>query len=267
MARLYASLLGCCLLVPPCWSAEPDATALDALVAEAMKSFEVPGAAVVIVQDNKVVYLKGFGVRQKGKDEPVTADTVFAIASCSKAFTATGIGMLVADGKMAWDDPVRKHVEWFHLSDPSADRDVTIRDLLCHRTGMPRHDLLWYGSNMSPEDFVRAYGKAKPSTSFRSTWEYANVPFTTAGLAAGKVAGSDWPTLIRTRIFEPLGMKTAYTSAREALANPDHATPHNRRKDGAIEAVARADVDSVHTGRQHQCQRPRHGTMGPISVG
>ena len=146
---------------------------------------------------------------------------------------------------MGWDDPVRKHLDWFRLPDAAADREVTIRDLLCHRTGMPRHDMLWAGSSNSTEDYVRAYGKAKSATSFRSTWEYANVPFTTAGLASGNAAGCDWPTLMRKRIFEPLGMKTAYCSAREALVNPDHAVPHNRHTDGKIGPVNRADVDSV----------------------
>src|SRR5205085_12388923 len=144
-----------------------------------------------------------------------------------------------------WDDPVRKHLDYFHLTDPSADRDVTVRDLLCHRTGMPRHDMLWLATADDTEEYIRAYGRAKPSTSFRSTWEYANVPFTAAGVAAGTAAGSDWPTLIRKRLFEPLGMKTAYTSAREALANPDHANPHYRTKDGKIIPVERADVDLV----------------------
>jgi N-acyl-D-amino-acid deacylase len=242
LLRIFTLLTALAFVAVPVHAAEPD---LDRLVHEAMKSFDVPGAAVAVVKDDKVIYLKGFGVREKGKPDVVSPDTVFAIASCSKAFTATGVAMLVADDKMAWNDPVRKHLEWFRLSDPSADRDVTIRDLLCHRTGMPRHDMLWAGTESPAEDYARAYGKAKPNTSFRSTWEYANVPFTTAGLASGKVAGSDWPTLIRTRIFEPLGMKTAYTSAREALANPDHAVPHNRHPDGKIGPVERADVDSV----------------------
>jgi len=224
---------------------EVDANKLDELVEQSMKAFEVPGAAVVIVQDDKLVYLKGFGVREKDKAYKVTPDTVFAIASCSKAFTAAGVAMLVADGKMNWDDKVRQHLDWFRLSDSVADREVTIRDLLCHRTGMPRHDMLWSGTGNTTEEYVRAYGKAKPATSFRSTWEYANVPFTTAGLASGQVAGSDWPTLMRSRIFEPLGMKNAYCSAREAMANPDHAIPHNRFPNGDITQVKRADVDSV----------------------
>ncbi|MBO0698825.1 MAG: serine hydrolase [Zavarzinella sp.] len=244
MTRLL-SVLTLALVLAPLRAAEPDRAALDKLVADAVAAFEVPGAAVAVVKDDHIVYLQGVGVRKKGEPDPVTPDTVFAIASCTKAFTATGVALLVADGKMAWDDPVRKHLDWFRLSDPSADREVTIRDLLCHRTGMPRHDMLWAATDLTTEDYVRAYGKAKPSTSFRSTWEYANVPFTTAGLAAGKAAGGDWPQLMRTRIFEPLGMKTASTSAREALANPDHAIPHNRHPDGTIAPVARADVDSV----------------------
>src|SRR5262245_27263919 len=229
----------------PARAADVDVAELDKAVADAVKKFAVPGAAVAVVKDDKVVYLKGVGIRKKGEADPVTPDTVFAIASCSKAFTAAGVAMLVADGKLGWDDPVRKHLEWFRLSDPAADREVTIRDLLCHRTGMPRHDMLWAGTELPAEEYVRAFGKAKSATSFRSTWEYANVPFTTAGLASAHVAGSDWPSLIRTRIFEPLGMKSAYCSAREALANPDHAIPHNRHPDGTIGPVARADVDSV----------------------
>ena len=239
------AILLAAFVVAPARGAEVEPAALDSIVTDAMKAFEVPGAAVVVVKDDKLVYLKGFGVREKGKSDPVTPDTIFAIASCSKAFTATGVAMLVADGKMGWDDQVRKHVDWFRLPDSAADHEVTIRDLLCHRTGMPRHDMLWAGTASASEDYVRAYGKAKQATSFRSTWEYANVPFTTAGLASGNAAGSDWPTLIRTRIFEPLGMKTAYCSAREALANPDHAVPHERHPDGTITPVARADVDSV----------------------
>ena len=183
-AFAYAALILSLAWFQQTRAAEREPASLAAIVADAMKAFDVPGAAVAVVKDDKVVYLKGFGVRKTGEKELVTEDTVFAIASCSKAFTATAIAMLVADGKMNWDDPVRKHVDWFRLSDPSADRDVTIRDLLCHRTGMPRHDMLWAAAANSPEGYIRAYGKAKSSTSFRSTWEYVNIPFTTAGVAS-----------------------------------------------------------------------------------
>jgi N-acyl-D-amino-acid deacylase len=223
----------------------PDEATLDKLIAEAVSKFEVPGAAVVIVKDDKVVYVKGFGVRKLGEPALVTPDTIFAIASCSKAFTTTGIAMLVADGKMKWDDKVTQHVDWFHLSDPSADREVTLRDLVSHRTGMPRHDMLWVSSTLTAEEYIRAYGKAKKSTSFRSSFEYANIPFTTAGFASGKVAGSDWSTFTNARIFDPLGMKSTYCSAEEAMKQEDFATPHNRHLDGKVGPVYRASVDSV----------------------
>src|SRR5262249_38120356 len=177
---LFAAVLLLSLPTPG-RSATPDAATLDAVVEPMVKAFQVPGAAVAVVQDDKVVYLKGFGVRRRGADERVTPDTVFAIGSCTKAFTTTALAALVGDGKLAWDAPVRKHLEYFRLPDPLADREVTVRDLLCHRTGMPRHDILWYETDDLAAEVIRRYGLAKSSTSFRSTWEYANVPFTAAG--------------------------------------------------------------------------------------
>src|SRR5262249_31169484 len=143
MRRLIPFLL---LLLPvPARAAAFDSKAPDATIEHAMKEMQVPGAAVVIVKDDKVIYLKGFGVREKGKSETVTEDTVFPIASCSKAFTATLIAMLVSDDKLKWDDRVHDHLDYFRLSDEAADHEVTLRDLLCHRTGMPRHDMLCAG--------------------------------------------------------------------------------------------------------------------------
>jgi CubicO group peptidase (beta-lactamase class C family) len=223
-------------------AADVDSAALDKIIADAVKEFEVPGAAVAIVQDDKVTYIKGFGVRKLGAKEEVTPDTVFALGSCTKAFTATGVALLVAEKKMNWDDPVRKHIDFFRLSDPVADREVTIRDLLCHRTGMPRHDWLWAGAQ-DAESSIRAYGRAKPSTSFRSTWEYANIPVMAAGFAVGRVEGSDWQTVMRKRIFEPLKMSNACCTGREAEANPDHAVPHFRDLGGRIAPVAFDLVD------------------------
>lgn len=199
---------------------------LDALIDKAMKDHEAPGLAVAVVKNDKVVYVQGFGVRKLGTDEKVTPDTLFAIASCTKAFTATGVAMLIDEEKLAWDDPVRKHLEFFRLTDSLADREATIRDLLCHRSGMPRHDWLWMGSDWGQEELIRRYGRAKISTSFRSTWEYANVPFTTAGYLIGKLEGSTWADVMQKRIFAPLGMKTANCSGKETLARLDVAQPH-----------------------------------------
>ncbi len=227
------------------WAADFDPKSLDTAIEKAMKEMEVPGAAVAVVKDDEVIYLKAFGVREKGKPESVTVNTVFPIASCSKAFTATAIGMLVDDGKLKWDDKVHDHLDFFRLSDELADRDVTLRDLLCHRTGMPRHDMLWSGLDNDSAEVIRRWGKGRPSTSFRSTWEYSNVPFTTAGVIAGKIEKSDWATVIQKRIFDPLQMKSSSGNWKAGSSNPDHATPHYFKFDKSIVPVKWDEIDNA----------------------
>ena len=137
---------------------------IDALAKDAMKAWRVPGLALVIVKDDRVVFVQGYGVRALGKKDPVTPDTVFPMASCTKSFTALALGMLVDEGKLGWDDPVRKHLPYFRLADPLADRDVTVRDLLTHRTGVGSHDLLWYKSPWSLEERIRRTCRLPPPT-------------------------------------------------------------------------------------------------------
>ena len=138
--RLVLSLL---LLTPSLARAEPvDAAAIDAAVKKSLDAWRVPGVALAIVRDGEVVYLKGHGVKSLDADGAVTPDTLFPIGSCTKAFTTTAMAVLVDEGKMAWDDPVRKHLSYFHLGDPLADREVRLRDLVCHRTGLASHDQL-----------------------------------------------------------------------------------------------------------------------------
>ncbi|QJW94085.1 serine hydrolase [Frigoriglobus tundricola] len=241
--RPFAILFALLFVPAPLRAAEFDPKALDEVVEKALKEFHAPGAAVVVVRDGEVIYLKGFGAREKGKPEPVTPDTVFPIASCSKAFTATAVAMLADEGKLKWDDKVRDHLDSFRLSDELADREVTLRDLLCHRTGMPRHDMLWAGLSADSGDVIRRWGRARPSTSFRSTWEYANVPFTTAGVIAGKIDKSDWASVIKARIFKPLGMDHSSGTGKEGRAGPDHATPHYYGLDKTVAAIKWDEID------------------------
>jgi CubicO group peptidase (beta-lactamase class C family) len=214
-----------------------DSAAIDAIVKDALQSWHVPGVAVAIVRNDEVIYLKGFGVKEIGKDNPVTPDTIFPLASCTKAFTTTAMAMLVDEGKMSWDDPVRKHVEFFHLSDPSADALVTLRDLVSHRTGVGSHELLWYRSPWSQEEIIRRIGKVKLDYPFRSTFHYQTTMFTTAGWAVGTASKSTWADFVQKRILDTLEMKNTNFTATMALKAPDHASPHRRNSEGKIEAI------------------------------
>jgi CubicO group peptidase (beta-lactamase class C family) len=227
-----ALLLG----LAPALAAAPEATAVDAIVADALRAWDAPGMAVAVVWDDKVVYLKGAGVRERGRPEAVTPDTLFAIGSCTKAFTATALAVLVDEGKAAWDDPVRKHVPTFRLADPLADREVTLRDLLCHRTGLARHDLLWYRAPWPVEESTRRMAYLDQRHSFRAAYEYNNLAYLAAGLAVSSAAKGPWHEFVRQRLFAPLGMKGAVFTRSDAL-KADHATPHRRGPDGKAEPM------------------------------
>jgi CubicO group peptidase (beta-lactamase class C family) len=229
---LVAVLLG----LAPVHAAAPEAVAVDAIVADALRAWDAPGMAVAVVCDDKVVYLKGAGVRERGRTEAVTPDTLFAVGSCTKAFTATALALLVDEGKAAWDDPVRKHVPTFRLADPLADREVTLRDLLCHRTGLARHDLLWYRAPWPVEESVRRMAFLDQSHSFRAAYEYNNLAYLAAGLAVSGAAKEPWHEFVRRRLFTPLGMKGAVFTRADAL-KADHATPHRRGPGGKAEPM------------------------------
>ena len=227
-------------------SSETDA--IEGIMLAALQKSRAPGAAVAIVRDDQVIYLGGCGVKDVASSAPVTPDTVFAIASTSKAFTTTAMAILVDEEKMSWDDPVQTHVPYFKLKDPAADTNVTMRDLICHRTGMSRHDLLWFGSPFTREEIIRKIGLLDPSSSFRSKYEYQNIMYAAAGWAIGTASGSSWEEFVQTRLFDPLGMTGAGMSATTAVASPDVATPYRRRGEGRsarIEPIPWLNFDNV----------------------
>jgi CubicO group peptidase (beta-lactamase class C family) len=208
---------------------------VDAIVQTALSNWEVPGAAVVVVTRQRPIYIKGHGVRRLGRPEPVTADTVFPLASCTKAFTATLIAMLADDGKLGLDDPVRKHLPDFRLSDPLANDGVSLRDLLCQRTGLASHDELWYRSPWPLRDIVRRAGHLPPARPFRTAFQYQSVMYSAAGLAAGAAGGAPWEDLTRERILRPLGM--AATSCTTPSAG-ELASPHRPDAVGTLQPVS-----------------------------
>ena len=225
-------------------AAEPDLARLDAIVEKSRSAWRVPGVAVAIVKDDRVVLLKGYGVKADGKPDPVTTDTVFAIGSTTKAFTTAAMAMLVDEGKMAWDDPVRKHVPTFRLSDPLADAMVTLRDLASHRTGLARHDQLWSGSPWGRAEIMRRIGFVPLDQPFRSRWQYQNIMFLVAGQAVGNTSGIGWNDFVQKRIFEPLGMSSANLTTAGIENAADVATPHARAGDG-VRAIRWRNIDNI----------------------
>jgi CubicO group peptidase (beta-lactamase class C family) len=209
---------------------------LDADVNLALKTFDVPGMAIAIVKDGKVVVAKGYGVRKLGDPAPVDSKTLFEVASNSKAFTAAALAMLVDEGKLAWDDPVTKHLPGFQMFDSYVTGAMTVRDLLTHRSGLGlgAGDLLWWPTtNFSTDEIISRLRYIKPATSFRSSYAYDNLLYIVAGKIIAEKAGKPWGAAIHERILAPLGMTGTKTSVAEMLASGDYSAPHSKINDKA----------------------------------
>jgi CubicO group peptidase (beta-lactamase class C family) len=217
-------------------AAGPDAAGIDRLVGDALRAWDVPGAAVVIVTPDRVVHLKGYGVREVA-GSPVTPDTTFPLASCSKAFTTALVPVLAGEGKLTWDDPVRKHLPGFRLSDPAADALVTLRDLAAHRTGVASHDLLWYRSPLSQAELVKRVAKLPLSRPFRTEMQYQSIMYMALGQAVAAAAGRPWDQLVPERLFKPLGMTGVTLTTTAAAKRPDRASGHRPGPDGKLVVV------------------------------
>lgn len=205
-----------------------DLRALDAYFAQARKDWGVPGLAVAIVKDGRVVLAKGYGIRELGKPEVVDENTLFAIASNSKAFTAVALATLVDQGKLTFDTPVRQVLPWFQLYAPYVSEDARVRDLLSHRIGLRTFggDLLWYGTTYSSEDVARRTRFLKQAAPYRSSYGYSNVMFVTAGQMIPALTGRSWTDYVASTILAPLGMTRTVTSIDSLSHRGDVATPH-----------------------------------------
>jgi CubicO group peptidase (beta-lactamase class C family) len=193
---------------------------LDARLAAIEKAVEerrvangIPGLSLVIVKDDRVIYMKGFGYKDFEKKVAVTPDTLFAIGSSSKAFTALLVAMAADAGKLSLDDPPKKYLPYFKLQDPEADAKITLRDLLSHSSGLNRTDLAWASGTLNREEVIRVAAQAKPTAKLREKFQYQNVMYAAAGEIVGRAENSSWDKLIGERIFKPLGMKDSDTSA------------------------------------------------------
>jgi CubicO group peptidase (beta-lactamase class C family) len=219
-------------------------TGFDKFVTKTMEEWKVPGLGISIVKDGKVIFSKGFGFRDVKKGLKVTPKTLFAIGSCSKAFTAVTMGILVDEGKLDWDKPVREYLTSFKLKDPFATEGMTPRDLVCHRSGLPRHDGMWYGSSATRKELFDRLQYLEPSKDFRTTFQYQNLMFMTAGYMVGKVAGTTWEKFVQDRIFGPLGMNDSNFSVEDSKKASDFALPYMEKDDKVIEIPFR-NIDTV----------------------
>jgi CubicO group peptidase (beta-lactamase class C family) len=217
---------------------------LDAYTAKAVADWKVPGLAIAVVKDGRIVFAKGYGVREAGRPAPVDTQTLFAIGSTTKAMTAASIGMLVDEGKLHWDDRVTKILPSFQLADAYVTRELTIRDLLTHRAGLGNADVLWYRTDNSPEEVIRRVRFADPAYSLRSSFIYQNVMYAVAGQVVATTSGMPWEQFVRTRIFRPVGMPNTVPLLDSARRRSNVASPHYRLGD-TIRVVTNASVDAV----------------------
>ena len=216
----------------------------DAYVQLAVAEWEVTGLAVAVVKDGEVLFAKGYGIRELGSAAKVDEHTLFAIRSTTKAMTAAAIGMLVDEGKLDWDDPVTDHLPDFRLYDPFVTREITVRDLLTHRAGLPNADFLWYGQDSEAADILFRMRYVEPETSLRSSFTYQNIMYAAAGEVVAELSGMSWDAFIQKRIFEPLDMNGSIATAATLDAQPNVALPHYR-VDGATRVIENASVDAV----------------------
>lgn len=211
----------------------------DQIIREAMAAWQIPGLAVAVVRGSTTVAMRGYGQRDVERDLPVTPRTLFATGSITKSFTALGLAMLAADGRLEWDTPVATLVPGFRVHRTPLSGAVTLRHMLTHRTGMPRHDALWYLGAFNREELISRLRHLRPAAPLGAVFAYNNVMFAAAGHIAGHLAGRRWETLTRQRILAPLGMDRAKLSLAAFIAAPDRAAAYFPGDEGRVRIEAR----------------------------
>ena len=215
----------------------------EAYIEDERTRFEVQGVAVAVIQGDDELLNAGFGLADAENDRPMTADTVLAIGSSTKAFTVTALGTLVDDGLLDWDKPVREYLPGFRMHDPVATEHLTVRDMMSHRSGLPRHDLLWYGNNeITRAEVVERLRHLKPSKGFRELWQYNNLMYITGGHLIEVLSGETWEQRVQSRIFDKLGMVNSTFTFAAARASGKLATPYAKLEEKVV-PVPHRDLD------------------------
>ncbi|MBC8111905.1 MAG: serine hydrolase [Verrucomicrobia bacterium] len=216
----------------------------DEYVAKAMKDWKVQGLAIAIIQKDKIVFAKGYGLRNVAQKLPVTPETVFAIGSCTKAFTAASVLLLADDSKLDPDKPVREYMPDFKLFDAYASDNMTARDLLCHRSGLPRHDLAWYGADFSRQELFERLRFLEPTKPFRTDFQYQNLMFVSAGHLVEQISKQKWEDFTKEKIIKPLEMTYTNFSVTEMPKMPDHSLGYTEKKE-KVETMPFRNLDAA----------------------
>jgi CubicO group peptidase (beta-lactamase class C family) len=222
----------------------PQLEGFDAYVTENLDKWQVPGVAVAVVKHGEVVLTQGYGLCNVEKEQELNADTLLAIGSSSKAFTTMAMGILVDDGKLEWDRPLREYLPTFRLQDLFATERMTPRDLVTHRSGLPRHDLMWYNSPFGRQELFDRLRYLEPNKDFRTFFQYQNLMYLTAGYLVGKLSDSSWEAFVRERIFVPLEMENSNFSVEEMQQSPNCSLPYQKKED-EIQPIPFRNIDTV----------------------
>lgn len=199
---------------------------VDEIVHEVLEKFDVPGIAVGVIANHQVIVSRGYGLRNVEKNLPVTDKTLFPIASCTKAFTCLLLGQLVEEGRISWDDPVITYIPEFRLFTEQLSNAVTIRDLVTHRTGVPRHDAIWFCRTISQAEMINCLQYLEPICKLRENWHYNNFMYAIAGLVIERVTQKSYQEVLESRIFAPLKMFDSNVSIEELKKTSDFSLPY-----------------------------------------
>jgi len=219
--------------------------AIRTFIDSTMSQWHVAGLSVAIVKDNEILMTEGFGYRDFENELPVTSQTLFAIGSSSKAFTAFSVGLLVDEGIIDWDTPIKEYMPDFKMYDEFATQEMTAIDLLTHRSGLPRHDLMWYGAYFSREEMYDRLRYLEPNEPFRYTFQYQNLMYMTAGLMVGRLTNSTWEDVVYERVFVPLGMNNSNFSIDTSLNSDDFSQPYHVNENDEIEKMDFMNISAV----------------------
>ena len=217
---------------------------IKVLVDSFRQGSEVPGLGLGIFYQGETLLADGFGYRNMEDEVPATANTLFAIGSSSKAFTSMSLGLLADQNQLDWEEPVRTYLPDFQLYDEFATKEMTAVDLLCHNSGLPRHDLLWYASDLSREELYQRLKYLEPTASFRSEWQYQNLMYMTAGILTEKLSGLSWEDYVKENIFQPLGMTGANFSI-DAMTETDNFSYGYGEKDDEITRLPYHPLEAI----------------------